>query len=194
LWLRSPGPATLGYGRAIIDVGAALVMTALFFIMVTMIDRLLIWWLRTARYPWSRLRRRILEAKYSRLPLPPAGSLEDIEAWLRQVTWTMDGPLHLFDAVSYPQTVWAKKKDDCDGFAVLAAALLSPMRKSHTVCALAVPGVGLWFFDNYTLRRGRYQTYAEIVQQVKGENRLVCWDVADPETLQALEFHVAAHE
>ena len=83
----------------------------------------------------------------------------------------MDGPLHLYDSISYPQTVWARKKDDCDGFAILAAALLQrwepssrpvlltamlrPMRRSHTVCVFNVPGAGLWFFDNGTLRRAQ---------------------------------------
>ena len=136
-----------------------------------------------------------------------ADSLEQIEALLKQVTWTMDGPLYLFDAISYPQTVWAKKRDDCDGFAVLAAALLRqwqpetnpvlitamlrPVRKSHTVCAFNVPGAGLWFFDNYTLRRGRYRTYEDIAAEVQGKARMVCWDVVDSDTLQTLKFNVA---
>ena len=140
--------------------------------------------------------------------MPAADSLEQIEALLKQVTWTMDGPLHLFDAVSYPQTVWAKKRDDCDGFAVLAAALLRqwqpesgpvlitamlrPVRKSHTVCAFNVPGAGLWFFDNHTLRRGHYRTYADVAAEVQAKARMVCWDVVDPDTLQTLEFHVAS--
>jgi hypothetical protein len=136
-----------------------------------------------------------------------ASTLADIDTYLKQVTWTMDGPFHLFDAISYPQTVWAKKKDDCDGFAILAAALLQqwepgaksvlltamlrPMRRSHTVCAFLVPGAGLWFFDNNLLRRGHYRTYAEIAAEVRGNAKLVCWDVVDPDTLQALEFHRA---
>ncbi|MGB2828319.1 MAG: hypothetical protein WBC50_09045, partial [Dehalococcoidales bacterium] len=147
---------------------------------------------------------------YEKQPLPVADSLEQIEALLKQVTWTMDGPLHLFDAVGYPQTVWAKKRDDCDGFAVLAAALLRqwqpetnpvlitamlrPVRKSNAVCAFNVPGAGLWFFDNYTLRRGRYRTYADIATEVQGKARMVCWDVVDPDTLQTLEFHVASEQ
>ncbi len=173
-----------------------------------MVDLFLRWWLRTARYPWSRLRRRLFERKYTTLALPPVGSLEDIEACLRRVTWTMDGPLHLFDAISYPHTVWAKKKDDCDGFAVLAAALLKvwrpaarpvlvtamlrPMRKSHTVCAFMADAEELWFFDNFSLRRGRYRSYGEIAGEVGRADRLVCWDVADPETLRTHEFHLAA--
>ncbi len=60
----------------------------------------------------------------------------------------MDGPLHLFDCINYPQVTWTKKKDDCDGFAILAAELLHrwnlnpvlvttmvrPVRASYTVC------------------------------------------------------------
>jgi len=81
------------------------------------IDRFLIWWLHSGRYRWSWLRRRLFERRYLTMVLPEASSLEEIEASLRQITWTMDGPLHLFDCISYPQATWAKKKDDCDGFA-----------------------------------------------------------------------------
>jgi hypothetical protein len=138
--------------------------------------------------------------------LPKVNSLADVEACLAQMTWTMDGPLHLFDSISYPQTAWAKKKDDCDGYAILAAALLQqwqpnsspvlltamlrPVRKSHTVCPFRAPGGVLWFFDNHLLRKGDFQTYAEIAAQVKGKARLVCWDVVDAGRLQTIEFHV----
>ncbi len=173
--------------------------------MTSIIDYFLIWWLQKGRYRWSRLRRKLCERKYRNQSLPAANSLEDVEACLTQVTWTADGPLHLFDSISYPETVWAKKKDDCNGFAILAAALLEqwqsgsspvlltamlrPVRRSHTICAFHAPGGVLWFFDNKILRQGDFGTYAEIVAEVKGEARLVCWDVAEPETLQTIEFH-----
>ena len=201
-----PAPVMPGYAWAIIGAGIAVILTVLTFVTITFIDRFLIFWLRNGRYRWSRWRRRWFEAKYRTQPLPAADSLEQIEALLKQVTWTMDGPLHLFDAISYPQTVWAKKKDDCDGFAALAAALLQqwqpdsrpvlvtamlrPVLKSHTVCAFNVPGAGLWFFDNYSLRRGRYRTYADIAAEVQQKTRMVCWDVVEPDTLQTLEFHI----
>jgi hypothetical protein len=183
------------------------VLAVIALILVTFVNRFLVWWLQKIRYRWSRWRRKWCETKYLSQNLPVADSLADIEACLAQVTWTMDGPLHLFDAISYPQTVWAKKKDDCDGFAILAAALLQrwdassrpvlltamlrPMRHSHTVCAFSVPGAGLWFFDNGTLRRGHFRTYADIVTEIRGKARLVCWDVVDSNTLQTIEFHVA---
>lgn len=151
------------------------------------------------------MRRKLGERKYRNQSLPEVNSLKDIEAFLAQITWTMDGPLHLFDSISYPQTVWSKKKDDCDGFAILAAALLEqwqsssspvlltamlrPIRRSHTICAFYASGGVLWFFDNNLLRQGDFGTYAEIVMEVKGEARLVCWDVVEPETLQVVEFH-----
>ncbi|MBU2536481.1 MAG: hypothetical protein KKD83_10010 [Chloroflexi bacterium] len=201
-----PAPVMPGYAWAIIGAGIAVILTVLTFVTITFIDRFLIFWLRNGRYRWSRWRRRWFEAKYKTQPLPVADSLEQIEALLKQVTWTMDGPLHLFDAISYPQTVWAKKKDDCDGFAALAAALLQqwqpesrpvfvtamlrPVRKSHTVCVFNVPGAGLWFFDNYSLRRGHYRTYADIAAEVQQKTKLVCWDVVEPDTLQTLEFHI----
>ena len=171
-----------------------------------MIDRFLIWWCRSGRYTWSQFRRRWCESRYLSRSLPTVGSLEEIEACLRQVTWTMDGPLHLFDCISYPQVTWTKKKDDCDGFASLAAALLSqlsidykpvlvtvmvrPFKSSHTVCAFSSPQDGVWFFDNYYLRCGEWQTYAEVVAEIsKPPLRLVCWDVRNPITLEMIEFH-----
>jgi hypothetical protein len=173
--------------------------------MVSITDGFLTCWLRKGRYKWSRLRRKLCEAKYRDKELPVAGSLEDIEACLSQVTWSMDGPLHLYDSISYPQTVWAKKKDDCDGFAILAATLLQrwqpncrpvlitaivrPMSSSHTVCGFCVPGGALWFFDNNSLRKRNFTTYAEVVSEVKYKNRLICWDVVEPSTLQTIEFH-----
>jgi len=74
---------------------------------------------------------------------------------------------------------------------VLLTAMLRPMRRSHTVCGFSVPGAGLWFFDNGSLRRGHFRTYADIVTEIKGKARLVCWDVVDPDTLQTIEFHRA---
>jgi len=204
----TPSPAMPGYMWALIAASVVILLTVIAYVLVSFMDRFLIFWLRQGRYRWSRWRRKRFEAKYLKQALPAADSLEQIEALLKQVTWTMDGPLYLFDAISYPQTVWAKRKDDCDGFAVLAAALLQqwqpesrpvlltamlrPVRKSHTVCAFDVPGAGLWFFDNYTLRRGHYRTYADIAVAVQGKARLVCWDVVEPDTLQTLEFHVAS--
>lgn len=173
---------------------------------MSMVDGFLTWWLRSGRYGWSRLRRWLFERRYLRVALPAVTSLEEIEASLKQVTWTMDGPLHLFDCISYPQVTWAKKKDDCDGFASLAAALLRqwnpdchpvlvtamvrPFRSSHTVCAFdALQGV-LCFFDNGALRNEDTATYAEIVDKISQHtDRLVCWDVREPDTLEMLEFH-----
>lgn len=173
-----------------------------------LINRFLTWWLRSGRYPWSRFRRKYCEAKYLGTSLPTATSLEEIRNYLGKVTWTMDGPLHLYDAISYPQTVWHKKKDDCDGFSVLAAAMLRqwrpdsrpvlvtamlrPVKRSHTVCAFRAEDGDLCFFDNYRLRQEGYHSYAEIVDAVKRDFELVCWDVADPTTLETIEFHSTA--
>jgi len=174
--------------------------------MVSIIDCFLIWWLHTGRYRWSRLRRRLFERRYLTTVLPSASSLEEIEACLRQVKWTMDGPLHLFDCISYSQVTWAKKKDDCDGFASLAAellrrwnpncnsvlvtAMLRPVRASHTVCVFTASKGRLCFFDNDSLRCENCQTYEEVVAKItKPTQRLVCWDVRNPITLDMLEFH-----
>ncbi|MFC1871586.1 hypothetical protein ACFLYF_04225 [Chloroflexota bacterium] len=174
--------------------------------MNSILDWFLVWWLRTGRYGWSKLRRKVFERRYLSTALPTTSSLEEIKTCLKDVRWTMDGPLHLFDCISYPQTVWAKKKDDCDGFAILAATLLRqwnpglnpvlvtamtrPIRSSHTVCVFASPKGVLWFFDNASFNQGEYETYKEIVSRISEKTRrLVCWDVRNPESLNMLEFH-----
>jgi hypothetical protein len=173
--------------------------------MDSIMDFFLTWWLRTGRYGWSRLRRRLCERRYLATALPTVNSLKDIEAALRQVTWTMDGPLHLYDCISYPQTTWAKKKDDCDGFASLAAellyrlkpdykpvlltAILHPVQSSHTVCVFTAPHGDLCFFDNDLLQRANYRSYDEVAAKISQQaKRLVCWDVRNPFTLELLEF------
>jgi hypothetical protein len=173
--------------------------------MDSIMDFFLTWWLRTGRYGWSRLRR-LFERRYLATALPTVNSLKDIEAALRQVTWTMDGPLHLYDCISYPQTTWAKKKDDCDGFASLAAELLyrlkpdykpvlltvilRPVQSSHTVCIFTAPHGDLCFFDNDLLRSDNYRSYNEVAAKISQQaKRLVCWDVRNPFTLELLEFH-----
>ena len=118
----------------------------------------------------------------------------------------MDGPLHLFDCISYPQVTWAKKKDDCDGFASLAAellrrlnpdcnpvlvtAMLRPVQASHTVCAFMAPQGSLHFFDNDSLRRDDCQTYDGVVARISQHaQKLVCWDIRNHITLEMIEFH-----
>jgi len=173
---------------------------------MSIFDWFLIQWLRNGRYRWSRLRRRLCERRYLPTTLPSVSSLDDVKVHLSMVKWTMDGPLHLFDSISYPQTVWAKKKDDCDGFAILAATLLRqwnselnpvlvtamtrPVRSSHTVCVFVSPEGSLLFFDNASLKQEKYKTYKEIVSRITAKTRkLVCWDVRNSESLDELEFH-----
>jgi hypothetical protein len=168
-------------------------------------DRFLIWWLHGPRYGWSKLRRRLFEGGFLSKPLPQVNSLEDIQTRLREVTWKQDSLPEFFDCVSYPQRVWTTKKDDCDGFAILAAALLNnwdpqtqpvivtagvtPLANSHSVCVFKLGG-GLKYFSNAALQPGIYQTYGEIVANFTPPNRLICWDVVKPDTLKQLEFHV----
>ncbi len=170
-----------------------------------LVDCFVAFGMKKLRYPWSRLRQRLCEWRYLKTELPTANSLQDVQKHLKKITWTKDGFFHLYDALSYPQTVWAKKKDDCDGFAVLAAELIQrlnpslnpvlvtaavrPLRKSHTVCAFK-DGQRLAFFDNARLRQGDYKSYGDIVAKfTQRADRVVCWDVAKPNTLETLEFH-----
>lgn len=171
------------------------------------INSFLVWWLRSGRYRWSKIRRWFFERRYLKKELPEANSLEDIRACLKRIKWTRDGPLHLFDCIGYPQTTWVKKKDDCDGFSVLAAELLNrwsldanpvlitavvrPIRKSHTVCAFMSQQGALCYFDNHKLRRNHYSKYEDIIEKTSRGRQLVCWDVRNPFTLEMVEFHRA---
>jgi len=170
-----------------------------------LVDAFAAFGLKNLRYPWSRLRQRLCERRYLKTELPSVNSLKDVQDCLKKITCTKDGFFHLYDALSYPQTVWAKKKDDCDGFSVLAAELLQslsptlkpvlvtaavrPLRKSHTICVFK-DGQRLAFFDNARLRQGNYKEYGDIVAKfTQRADRVVCWDVAKPKTLETLEFH-----
>ncbi len=173
--------------------------------MSSIIDWFLTWWLRIGRYCWSKMHRRLFERRYLKEELPTANSLKQIVEFLEQVDWTKDGPLHLFDCISYPQTTWATKKDDCDGFSVLAAELLNrwspnsnpvlvtvlvrPVKKSHTVCAFKSSQGTLCYFDNDKLRRGNLEGYENIIEKIGKDQQLVCWDVRNPFTFELLEFH-----
>lgn len=170
-----------------------------------LIDFFLIWWLRSGRYRWSRLHRRLFERRYLATNLPEVNSLEEIQARLKDITWTRDWILELFDCISYPQRVWTKKQDDCDGFAILAAELLRrwspatdpvlitamvrPYSRCHTVCAFNY-GDNLWYFDNSNLRSGNFTGYRDVVAQfTSSSKKLICWDVVNPDTLETLEFY-----
>jgi len=173
---------------------------------MSLIDSFLIWWLRSGRYRWSRLRRRLFERRYLTTGLPEVNSLEEIQTCLKDIEWTRDGVTQLFDCISYPQRVWETKKDDCDGFAILAAELLNrwspesdpvlvtalvrPLSQCHTVCAFRYGG-NLWYFDNSNLRSGNLKGYGDVVDQFTSRSdRLICWDVVKPDTLKTLEFNV----
>ena len=176
--------------------------------MSAVIDWFLTWWLRSGRYGWSSLRRRMCEGKYLSTTLPEISTLAEIEECLRKIAWTMDGPLHLYDSISYPETVWARKKDDCDGFAVLASAFLQkwnpdskpvlltaimrPIQHSHTVCVFSLPEEKLRVFDNASLHDEEYEAYKAILSRIsEHKGRLVCWDVRNPQTFEMIEFHKA---
>ncbi|MDD4322928.1 MAG: hypothetical protein PHG26_05115 [Dehalococcoidales bacterium] len=138
--------------------------------------------------------------------LPHVETLDEIQACLLQITWTRDSFWHLYDSISYPQTVWKKKKDDCDGFAVLAAALLNqwnpdtqpvlltviirPIRSSHTVCVFKAPDGLMRYFDNARLITEDYHGFGQIARQISlPPKRMVCWDVRQWEDFSLIEFH-----
>ena len=173
-------------------------------------DKFLTWWLHGPRYGWSKLHRRLFEGGFLSKPLPTVNSLEDIQACMRKIEYKKDSPWELFDCVSYPQRVWDKKKDDCDGYSVLAAELLSrwnpetepvmvtamvaPIDDCHSVCVFKLGG-NLRYFNNKELVGTGFQGYKEIVAEIsKRPKKLICWDVVKPDTLEVLEFHLAENK
>ena len=56
------------------------------------------------------------------------------------------------------------------------------------MCGFSASEQEFRFFDNVLLRQDSYQNYAEIVDKVKGDATLICWDVVDPITLETIEF------
>lgn len=153
--------------------------------------------------------RRISERRYLAYDydLPQVTSLEEVGLCLRMIKWTMEGPLHLFDCIHYPQRTWFKNRGDADDFASLAAELLyrsrpdfnpvlvtvvlRPIRRTHTVCVFTNPQGALQVFDTSGLRDEEYQTYDEVVARIsEGAQRLVCWDIRNPITFEMLECHV----
>ncbi|MEZ4502316.1 MAG: hypothetical protein R3C39_06805 [Dehalococcoidia bacterium] len=163
-------------------------------------------WLRFLRYPWSRLRRGVFERRWADAPLPRATSIEDVSALLSEIEWVADGPLHLFDAVSRPASTWARRRDDCDGFASVAARLLEgmspatrpvlvtvvtwPLAKSHTVCAFRDLDDGSWrTFDNARLLEDRFASVDDVARRVAQRGaRVLCWDVVEPRELRRLRY------
>jgi hypothetical protein len=169
-------------------------------------DQFLKWWLHGPRYSWSKFRRFMFERGFLKKPLPPVKTLADIQSSLREITWVKDGLGELFDCISYPQRVWSKKKDDCDGFAILTAALLnqwdkntkpvivtamvSSMTHCHSVCVFQLGG-GLRYFSNKELSPKTFASYKKIVADfVNPSYRLICWDIVEPNTLKQREFNV----
>jgi hypothetical protein len=164
------------------------------------------WWLHGPRYGWSKFRRFMFERGFLKNPLPAVANLEDIQRRLIDVHWKQDGLAEGFDCVSYPQRVWTKKRDDCDGFAILAAALLkglptptnpvivtamvSSLYHCHSVCVFR-DGAKYRYFSNYELCPKTFNSYQEVVDDFRNpQYRLVCWDVVKPDTLKQLEFHI----
>jgi len=163
-------------------------------------------WLRWLRYPWSRLRRRVLERRWANAPLPPAASIDEVAAMLGQIEWVADGPLHLFDSISRPAATWSRRRDDCDGFAALAAALIEgvnpltrpllvtvatwPLAQSHTVCAFRDLDDDSWrTFDNAQLLDERFASVDDVARRIarRGEG-VLCWDVVEPRGLRPLRY------
>lgn len=126
-------------------------------------------WLSGPRYWWSNLYRFLFEQKYKLVAMPRVQSIYDIEKVLRTISWSADSAYKLYDSISYPGTVYTTKKDDCDGFAILAVELLKQLQiygyvytyvpmdfaSAHTICVFRYKGFVCAFSNSYL-----YETHA----------------------------------
>ncbi len=119
-------------------------------------------WLCGPRYYWSKFVRVCFESKYKKnVILPKVNTLFDIQQELTKISWTQDNIWKLFDVISYPETVYATKHDDCDGFATLVIHLLKQLnikgyyytyiprnwKQAHTICVFRYKSF-IYAFDN----------------------------------------------
>lgn len=181
-------------------------------------------WVRKGRLIWSKIYRSIFERKYAGKLLPtlategetltPDKVLIRLKWVLSKITWRQDKWYMLFDVISYPQTVWFKKEDDCDGFAILAAALLEqarnsvprlgnvflltvvgrPLENSHTVCVFDIDGV-LYVADNNYVYRSSRTTIDKIAEDYLKKNfkKPYCWQLIDV-NLKEIKYVEATNE
>ena len=136
-------------------------------------------WLYSLRYYWSRVYRFFFERKYLKgVQLPQIGSFSDIQKELKRIKYSSDSIYKLFDSISYPETVWALKKDDCDGFAILTCKLLEQIgvksfiytcvseniKDSHSVCVFRDPKE-IIIFDNGRLVKTKLQDFTQVKEK-----------------------------
>ena len=167
-------------------------------------DMFLKWWLHGPRYRWSKLRRFLFERGSLKTQLPLVANLDDIVRNLNKITPKQDFWPELFDCVSYPQRVWARGKDDCDGYAILAAALLkqldpkyqpvlvtamvTSLYHSHSVCVFS-EDKKYRYFSNKELSPLIFDSIEDVVKNFYNKNyRLLCWDEVDPVTLKQQKY------
>lgn len=176
------------------------------------LNRLFIrFWVRKGRLWWSKIYRKLFERKYLRKPLPeltlidteplkPEQVMNRLRWVLSKIEWRQDKWYMLSDAISYPQTVWAKKADDCDGFAILSATLLerarqhidglgevviltvvgSPIRNSHTITCFNLKGH--WYVtDNDRVYMSGLDSIEEIAEFYLRRlfRKYYCWQLID---------------
>ena len=77
------------------------------------------------RIPWSRFWR-FLEWRKASVPL--ILNFVDLKKILNRIEWTSDPWWKLGDVLQSPEWTWAKKKDDCDGFALVSLAIMLESR------------------------------------------------------------------
>ena len=74
---------------------------------------------------WSNIYRVIFESKYSKFNGPKCSSIVDVSRALRAIKYEHDGIKRFIDTVSYPQAVYERGRDDCDGSAIFAHAMIA---------------------------------------------------------------------
>lgn len=162
-------------------------------------------WFRV-RIPWSKFWRFF---EWKRSPLPAIEGFSDLRAILNRIEWTPDPWWKLGDVLQSPEWTWAKRKDDCDGFALVSLAVMQksklgtgflvtavtrPIRHSHSVAlfpwdALVDRGSGIvvtkasrWkWTSNAWLMETRKDSFAALIRQLFPDpnDKILAIDVRD---------------
>jgi len=155
---------------------------------------------------------RLAELRYLGKELPTVTNLQDVENRCREVTWTPDWKLapHVklrrlwWDCLSYAETVWARKKDDGDGFAILACELCkqlgikayilsvftSPGQYSHAVAFGRHSGNPFMFNNGRLVWFDAAHTVEHVVQNAASGHDVVAWSLEDHETGELVRLHI----
>lgn len=172
--------------------------------MLNLIIRIVAWcWFRV-RIPWSRFWRFL---EWQGKAVPKIRNFGNLNSILPVMKWTADPRWKLGDVLQTPEWTWAHKKDDCDGFALVALAAMAqskirwgylltvitrPIKESHSVAlfpwdAIVHPESGIvitpateWkWTSNAQLKKCHAASFSDLIRQVFLDRKILLVDVRD---------------